>query len=1225
MTINYSKQVLLKRGNTAVSSTYTGPVGEVTLDTDLMQLRVHNGNIAGGFLTASDSSLNSFKTYANANAATQTTEINSLRANITAANAAITSLQSNAAIQATVLDTLTGNAATQSQVLDTLTSNAAAQATSLTTLLGNAVAQQTSLIDLVANAATQAQAIASVTGTYSNANVATYLSAFDGNILPSANVTYSLGSETRQWRDLWVSNNTIYIGNTPIRVDGGTLLVNGAPVSGTYGNTQVAEYLPTYSGNVRAEYVIMSFGGLITTGASPAPIISGFRSISTAGNAPNEGNITASGNLVASRGAYITGNVTAGNLTITGNLDQPNRGFGNGPGTDLYITAGHTQGCSIPGGDTIISGGLGYNGIAHNGGNVTLRTGDYYSKQWNFDYAGNLIIPGNINFANGVNILSTVGGTYANANVAEYLPTYSGNIAANIVKNGYTWTFSNTGNLAYPDGTISTGGAVYAAANASVQLISNNENTQVRVDNSNVEIYTSPNGITQYQWTFGNTGNLALPAGGVIAEGGGISGAIRLTPSGGANANQALLIYPTGNAEGDHVHLTTGGGSTELYLGNDFHYVKLVDGGNIELRATTANLSAQASWNFDTTGNIDARQTLGIKVPDGVPTNVAVINSTTGSWEMNPNLSLATTGGSGSGLTVNVAEEGGYASTIEIATAGTGYTNGDLITVTSGTSNATFTIVIAGRNTWQFGGTGNLTLPQTGYLRVGTGIVAGFASSPAPIISGFSSISAENFTFLGNGVNILSTVGAGGTTDRLTNGGSEVVLQANGVTTFGNTATISNNGGEFRIWADNDISVYRNGRDGYGIAENEVKVFADNTQITATTPDGLEIKQGNLVIPNDKAVVFANGVNILSTVAGTYGNAEVAAYLPTYSGNVRALNFVGATQAQVGSSFAYAQNAFGVGSDTGGVFLPADTNSNAVVAGYTIVSNAGVTLTVTSASFVAGTPNFISVSTTPTASSFVYPVTVYSADYSPALPLSTITVGNATISGNVTAPRYLFANGVNILSTVAGTYGNTQVASYLLNFDGDIEFTSSTAKIGNVDVITVMDSIRSPAYQFSNGVSIFSGITGTYSNTNVAAYLTTGVTTANLTTTGNVVQQSAYYETYANVTNSGGNLTCNFVNGATFYATLTANVTVNFTNVVATAGRVTGATLIVDQGATAYRVANIQINSGGVQTIKYAGGTPNTGTASNTDIMSFSLISLDGTNWRVLGQISNYG
>jgi hypothetical protein len=363
--------------------------------------------------------------------------------------------------------------------------------------------------------------------------------------------------------------------------------------------------------------------------------------------------------------------------------------------------------------------------------------------------------------------------------------------------------------------------------------------------------------------------------------------------------------------------------------------------------------------------------------------------------------------------------------------------------------------------------------------------------------------------------------------------------------------------------------------------------------------------------------------------------------------------------------------------------------------------------------------------------------------------------------GNLIIPNdkaVVFANGVNILSTVgAGAYGNAQVASYLLHFDGDIEFTSSTARIGNVDVITVMDSIRSPAYQFSNGVNILSTVAGTYSNANVTSYFqsltslalgsgagataqgvgsvalgvnagndqgyyavaigigsgrvaqsdsavavggeagwvsqginsvavgyragttnqanssiilnATGanlnattantftvapvrndVTTANvaqvmfynttskeitygntisiagnLSVAGNVVQQSAYYETYANVANSGGNLTCNFVNGATFYATLTANVTVNFTNVVATAGRVTGATLIVDQGATAYRVANIQINGGGVQTIKYAGGTPNTGTASNTDIMSFSLISLDGTNWRVLGQISNYG
>ena len=211
-------------------------------------------------------------------------------------------------------------------------------------------------------------------------------------------------------------------------------------------------------------------------------------------------------------------------------------------------------------------------------------------------------------------------------------------------------------------------------------------------------------------WEFGATGSLTLPSGGTITEGGGLTGAIRLTPAGGANAYQALVIYPTANPDGDHLHLTAGGGSTELYLGNDIHYVKLVDGGDVEVRASGV-LSATASWTFDTDGNIDAQQALGIKVPNGVPSSVTVINNTTVYWETNPLSNLATIGGSGTGLTVNVTETGGYASAIAIATAGTGYTSGDVITVVSGTSTANFTIAVAGRNTWTFGTTGTTTLP----------------------------------------------------------------------------------------------------------------------------------------------------------------------------------------------------------------------------------------------------------------------------------------------------------------------------------------------------------------------------------------------------------------------------------------------------------------------------------------------------------------------------------
>jgi cytoskeletal protein CcmA (bactofilin family) len=86
-----------------------------------------------------------------------------------------------------------------------------------------------------------------------------------------------------------------------------------------YGNANVAAYLTTHTGNVRADYIQVT-SGIISTGSSPAPFISGFSSISTTGSATNEGNITASGNLVASRNAYITGNVNAGNVIIANHM-----------------------------------------------------------------------------------------------------------------------------------------------------------------------------------------------------------------------------------------------------------------------------------------------------------------------------------------------------------------------------------------------------------------------------------------------------------------------------------------------------------------------------------------------------------------------------------------------------------------------------------------------------------------------------------------------------------------------------------------------------------------------------------------------------------------------------------------------------------------------------------------------------------------------------------------
>ena len=152
--------------------------------------------------------------------------------------------------------------------------------------------------------------------------------------------------------------------------------------------------------------------------------------------------------------------------------------------------------------------------------------------------------------------------------------------------------------------------------------------------------------------------------------------------------------------------------------------------------------------------------------------------------------------------------------------------------------------------------------------------------------------------------------------------------------------------------------------------------------------------------------------------------------------------------------------------------------------------------------------------------------------------------------------------------------------------------------------------------------------TSSYGNTQVAAYLPTytgNIAAGNMVVAGNITQQSAYYEKFANVSNTGGNLTLNLVDGSTFYANLSSNVTANFTNVAGTLGTAVGITVIVDQGNVAYGISNIQVNGGSVQTIKWAGGTTNVGTASNTNIISFSLLNLDGTNYRILGQINNYG
>ena len=79
-----------------------------------------------------------------------------------------------------------------------------------------------------------------VSSNYGDSNVATYLGAIGGNVLPAANITYDLGSDTNRWRDIYLSD-TIHLGSQQISANGNglvlpnTVQIGNATIDGSSG------------------------------------------------------------------------------------------------------------------------------------------------------------------------------------------------------------------------------------------------------------------------------------------------------------------------------------------------------------------------------------------------------------------------------------------------------------------------------------------------------------------------------------------------------------------------------------------------------------------------------------------------------------------------------------------------------------------------------------------------------------------------------------------------------------------------------------------------------------------------------------------------------------------------------------------------------------------------------------------------------------------------------
>jgi hypothetical protein len=231
---------------------------------------------------------------------------------------------------------------------------------------------------------------------------------------------------------------------------------------------------------------------------------------------------------------------------------------------------------------------------------------------------------------------------------------------------------------------------------------------------------------------------------------------------------------------------------------------------------------------------------------------------------------------------------------------------------------------------------------------------------------------------------------------------------------------------------------------------------------------------------------------------------------------------------------------------------------------------------------------------------------------------SLIVTGN--ISGaNLTGNHY--GNGTGLTSipgaNVTGFVPNANVANTA--FSVSASNISGTVNLANY--ATVANSVEA--------ANISGTITASTVSTAAQPNITSIGTLTSLTVSGNATfsswttfQQSN--EVINTKTGATGVVAHDMSTGATFYHTSpSANFTANFTNVSTTDARAIVAALIIVQGSTPYVPTAVQID-GSAQTIKWMGSTAPTGTASKTDVISFSLIRVSST-WNVYGQYSSYG
>jgi hypothetical protein len=207
----------------------------------------------------------------------------------------------------------------------------------------------------------------------------------------------------------------------------------------------------------------------------------------------------------------------------------------------------------------------------------------------------------------------------------------------------------------------------------------------------------------------------------------------------------------------------------------------------------------------------------------------------------------------------------------------------------------------------------------------------------------------------------------------------------------------------------------------------------------------------------------------------------------------------------------------------------------------------------------------------------------------------------------------IFQNGGNVkIGTITG--GGTKIWNFTTT--GNIVFPDSTVQTTAWNRSAAAVQSTPPA----------SPVTGQlyYDTDDGRTYIYTGAAWIDANPAG-AGGSAALDESFGNLTTATGVVTHDCTTNRLFYHTsITANFTANFTNLNLAAGKATSVSLVLVQGATARMVTAVQI-AGVAQTIQWQGSAvAPSGNASRIDTVTFSILNVSGT-YTVLGMMTSFG